>query len=91
MLRYVVDSIYKNIPKFTPLPVRRNIVEEEKYVIKCGYCSCVHLDWKYEFKQCSRCKLRRYFSPSCQKLEWKDHKKECLLGSRMENEDETKD
>ena len=51
----IVDSIYKNIPEFTPLPERRNRVDEEKYVIKCGYNPCVHLDWKYEFKKCSRC------------------------------------
>ena len=82
----IVDSIYKNIPEFTPLPERRNIVEEEKYVIKCGYCPCVHLDWKFEFKLCSRCKLRRYCSSSCQKLDWKLHKKECFLRPVMMNE-----
>ena len=88
----IVDSIYKNIPEFTPLPERRNIVEEEKYVIKCGYCPCVHLDWKFEFKLCSRCKLRRYCSSSCQKLDRKLHKKECFLRPVMKNaeEEETK-
>ena len=75
----IVDSIYKNIPEFTPLPERRNRVDEEKYVIKCGYNPCVHLDWKYEFKKCSRCMRRRYCSRSCQELDWKDHKHECCL------------
>ena len=75
----IVIKIYRKNPEFTPLPERRNRVDEEKYVIKCGHDSCVHLDWKYEFKQCSRCKLRRYCSPSCQKLDWKLHKKECFL------------
>ena len=44
-----VDSIYKNIPTLTPLQRRRNITTEEKYVIKCGHCPCVYIDWKYEF------------------------------------------
>ena len=75
----MVDSIYKNIPESTPLPERRNRVDEEKYVIKCGHFPCVHLDWTYVFKLCSRCKLRRYCSPTSQKLDWKIHKKECFL------------
>ena len=64
----IAYSIYKNIPEFIDTPDRRNVdelltrenvVPEEKFVIKCGYCPCVHLDWKYEFKQCSRCLVRR--------------------------------
>ena len=86
-----VDSIYKNIPEFTPLPERINIVDEEQFVIKCGHNSCVHLDWEFKFKQCTRCKLRRYCSPSCQKLDWKVHKKQCFLRPGMENTDEEVD
>ncbi|XP_023325202.1 uncharacterized protein LOC111698946 isoform X2 [Eurytemora carolleeae] len=86
-----VDSIYENIPEFTPLPERINIVDEEQFVIKCGHNSCVHLDWEFKFKQCTRCKLRRYCSPSCQKLDWKVHKKQCFLRPGMENTDEEVD
>ena len=82
-----VDSIYENIPECTSLPERRNIVDEEQLVIKCGHNSCVHLDWEFKFNQCSRCNLRRYCSPSCQKLDWKVHKKECFLRPGMENTD----
>jgi hypothetical protein len=82
-----VDSIYENIPEFTPLPERINIVDEEQFVIKCGHTSCVHLDWEFKFKQCCRCNMRRYCSPSCQKLDWKLHKKECFLRPGMENTD----
>ena len=66
-----VDSIFKNIPEFTPLPDRENIVDEEQIVIKYGHNSCANLDWEFEFNQCSRCNLRRYCSQSCQKLDWK--------------------
>ena len=66
-----VDSIFKNIPEFTPLPDRGNIVDEEQFVIKYGHNSCANLDWEFEFKQCSRCNLRRYSIQSCQKLDWK--------------------
>ena len=83
----MVDSIYENIPEFTPLLERRNIVDEEQFVIKCGQNSCVHLDWEFKFKQCSRCKLRRYCSPSCQKLDWKVHKKQCFLRPGIKNTD----
>ena len=93
----IVDSIYKNIPEFIDIPDRRNvdellkrknIVPEEKFVIKCGYCPCIHLDWKYEFKQCSKCKLRRYCSSRCQKEDWSRHKKECFLRPRARSTDE---
>ena len=78
-----VDRIYEHIPESTPLPERRNVVDEEKYVIKCGHYPCLHLDWKFEFKLCSRCKIRRYCSPSCQKQDWRLHKKECFLRPGM--------
>ena len=83
----MVDSIYENIPESTPLPERINIVDEKQFVIKCGHNTCVHLDWEFKFKQCTRCKLRRYCSPSCQKLDWKLHKKECFLRPGMVNTD----
>ena len=82
-----VDSIYENFPESTPLPKRLNIVDEEQFVIKCGHNSCVHLDWEFKFKKCSRCELRRYCSPSCQKYDWKLHKKECFRRPGMENTD----
>ena len=36
-----VDRIYENIPECTSLPERRNVVDEEQFVIKCGHNSCV--------------------------------------------------
>ena len=82
-----VDSIYENIPEFTPVPERINKVDVKQFVINCGHFPCVHLDWEFKFKQCTRCKLRRYCSPSCQKLDWKLHKKECFLRPGKENTD----
>ena len=86
-----VDRIYENIPEFTPLSERINIVDEEQFVIKCGNNSCVHLDWEFKFKNCSRCNLRRYCGPNCQKLNWKLHKKECFLCHIMKNIEEEVD
>ena len=39
---------------------------------------------------CTRCKLRRYCSQSCQKFDWIKHKDECFLrpGKKTSEEDE---
>ena len=96
----IVDCIYKNIPEFIDIPDRRNVdkllkidnvVPEEKFVIKCGYCPCVRLDWKYKFKQCSRCMVRRYCSSRCQKQDLSRHKKECFLRPGARSTDEEKE
>ena len=75
-----VKSIFENIHDCSALPKRRNeLVDKEKFALKCGNSSCLLLDWRFVFKPCSRCLLRRYCSSSCQKLDWNLHKKECFV------------
>ena len=42
----------------------------------CGYGECGSLDDAKSL--CSRCRITRYCSATCQKLDWKSHRKSCL-------------
>ena len=71
----------------TPLPEEFTVITEERYVLKCGYFPCVQLDWDFTFKRCVGCKLRRYCSPRCYKLDNKFHKEWCFIRPGQDTEE----
>ena len=86
----IKQNIYpsiKDIRDSTPLPKENTVITEERYVLKCGYFPCVQLDWDFTFKRCVGCKLRRYCSPKCYKLDNKFHKEWCFIRPGQDTEE----
>jgi len=61
---------------------------QDRTVILCGNPGCTNLDIRFCFLRCSRCKIRRYCSPDCQKKDWAEHKLECYLRVAQKSEEE---
>ncbi|XP_055343166.1 uncharacterized protein LOC129591521 [Paramacrobiotus metropolitanus] len=52
------------------------VLESDEYQARCAYC----LRQSEELRTCSRCRLHRYCSVTCQSTDWKlEHKLECTL------------
>ncbi len=73
------NEIYKKALPLDDDTSKEETAAEDKYVIKCGRLACLELDWKFNFRLCTRCRVRRYCSTACQKADWKQHKGECFL------------
>lgn len=79
------NSVYESVPEMPIVPGFVNVAEDN-YVIKCGLPGCNNLDWNFNFKKCTRCKLRRYCSKDCQTCDWNFHKNECFLRPGLQQE-----
>ena len=77
-------------PSCMPPPAPEDVYpsgREDRNVFKCGALSCLVLETAKRFQRCSRCRIRRYCSPTCQTQDWSTHKLLCYPRSGASKEE----